>query len=697
MANKIEFRITGKDDFSRAMKGVGTTMAQVQGQMGGMVKGVLNLKTAIVGLAAAAGGTMLAKSFVDAASTTENLRVRLSTLLGSVEEGNALFQSMSQYASEVPFQYEEIMGAATQLAGVMEGGVSQVEEWMPLIGDLAAASGLSIQQTTEQVIRMYSAGAASADLFRERGITAMLGFQAGVSYSAEETREMLIKAWEDPASKFRDASAELATTWTGLMSMMGDKWFQFRTAVMDAGLFDFFKAIAIVLNDWVADSMEGSVNIATRMADGIISAIKGILSTIGFLQDAWRVGEIAIQGFAIGATYALYGINEAVEFLAGLFEDFFNGVNAGANFLISGINRVVEALGGEMIPLLQEVDFTSGLEAEGDKMKAWIEEAKMDLQELTDAPWPSETIAQFVSEVEVEYEHLRNVSQLTANTMKEDFKAATQETNETMSTALEGRYERLSQALLSERELMQVKYAEDLALLHEALNNNLMSEEQFAAQVEATHAKHQSKLYKDKETGLKSRYMINNKYLSMEQNAMASAFNQMLGEGARYSKTAFNLNKAANISNAITSTYAGAAKALEWGWPLGPVFAASIVAAGLANVANIAGQSFSGQADNGMSYVPYAGTYMLARGERIVSPEQNRDLTNALNNEGVNGGPVTIENIQIDVLPNATNATALMELSDLEWKELVADRIINSLNTLYRQGVYPVYAEQSNV
>ena len=101
-----------------------------------------------------------------------------------------MFETMSKFAAKVPFEYEKIMSSATALAGVMEGGVDEVEQWMPMISDLAAVSRLSIEETTGQIIRMYSAGAAAADLFRERGITAMLGFQAGARYTAEETREI---------------------------------------------------------------------------------------------------------------------------------------------------------------------------------------------------------------------------------------------------------------------------------------------------------------------------------------------------------------------------------------------------------------------------------------------------------------------------------------------------------------------------
>ena len=135
---------------------------------------------AVTALAGGLGLIYLSSSFLEAARESEGFRVRLNATLGSVEEGGRLFQEMSDYAASVPFQYNEIMSAATSLSGVMKGGVDEIKQWMPMIGDLAAVSGLTIEETTSQIVRMYSAGAGAADLFRERGVLAMMGFEAGV-------------------------------------------------------------------------------------------------------------------------------------------------------------------------------------------------------------------------------------------------------------------------------------------------------------------------------------------------------------------------------------------------------------------------------------------------------------------------------------------------------------------------------------
>lgn len=169
-------------------------------------------------------------TFTGAASKVENLQTRLKVLFGSVEQGNRVFADMEKLAGRVPKTYDEIMESATNLAAVVKGGPEEVKKLMPIIVDLSSATGISVRDTTSQIIRMYSAGAAAADMFRERGVLAMLGFKAGVSVSAEETMDRVVAAWEDANSKFRGASQELANTWTGQMSMLEDAWFKFTSS-----------------------------------------------------------------------------------------------------------------------------------------------------------------------------------------------------------------------------------------------------------------------------------------------------------------------------------------------------------------------------------------------------------------------------------------------------------------------------------
>ncbi len=265
-------------------------------------------------LAGAYGVKAVSSSFLEAATTAEGFRTRLEVLLGSTEKGAELFDRMSTYAGKVPFEFEKVMQSATSLAGVMKGGVDEISQWMPMIGDLAAASGLSIEETTSQVIKMYSAGAASADMFRERGILAMMDFQAGVSYSAKETREQMMRMWKDPASQFHGATDKMADDWSGMISMMKDAWFQFRLKVMDNDVFEHLKTKLEFLLDTINDIKENGrldewadalVRVTTSGIDVMWRGLKRIASELAYLWDGFRglpdwVKEIGIVGAMVG-------------------------------------------------------------------------------------------------------------------------------------------------------------------------------------------------------------------------------------------------------------------------------------------------------------------------------------------------------------------------------------------------------------
>lgn len=291
----------GRQSFGVMDRTLGAFNKTASGAVAG-VRRVVSAVVSIKGAAVAAGAAIaaigvgwLSSQFLDAASTAEDYRIRLNRLLGSVEEGNRLFSLMSEYAGNVPFEYREVMGAATQLAGVLDGGAEAVAAWMPLIGDLAAVSGLSITEATDQVTRMMSAGAASADLFRERGILAMLGFQAGVSYSAQETRDQLIQAWTDAESKFRGTTADLATAWKGIKSMFSDLWFSFRNMVMDSGLFEFIKqGFSAILDRVAVLKKEGKLlDVAQALSSGVISGIIMMTKMLWAAHDAWNALRVA--------------------------------------------------------------------------------------------------------------------------------------------------------------------------------------------------------------------------------------------------------------------------------------------------------------------------------------------------------------------------------------------------------------------
>jgi phage tail tape-measure protein len=188
----LELIVKARDEgVAKAMTAMGSAVEDVQFRLNmlgtaydiaadkakSFLSGTVSAMFSLKGVLAQLGVGLLAKSFIDAASETEGYRVQLRILTGDVERGNQLFKEAAEYASKVTYEYRDIMGVVTQLRGVIKGSDQDVMQWVRLTGDVAAAAGLDIRTATEQITRMYSAGAQAAELFKERGKLAMLGFQ----------------------------------------------------------------------------------------------------------------------------------------------------------------------------------------------------------------------------------------------------------------------------------------------------------------------------------------------------------------------------------------------------------------------------------------------------------------------------------------------------------------------------------------
>lgn len=230
----------------------------------------------------------LAGQFIHAAGKAEGLEMRMSNIFGSSVLGKETFLELEKFAMSVPFELEKVLESATNLAPILRDGRKELMEWMTVIADLSATTGLPLEQATSNFIKMYSAGAAAADLFRERGILPMLGFTPKVSYTPEETIKKVREQAQSGAAVFSGMAEKLAVTWDGQISRLHDKWFNFRRMVM-------------------ADS-------------GLFSTAKGILSTLNALYDtnSDRVREFAIQM----GEWLNKKLIESVELVERLFNHF---------------------------------------------------------------------------------------------------------------------------------------------------------------------------------------------------------------------------------------------------------------------------------------------------------------------------------------------------------------------------------------
>ena len=300
MAIKEEIHLVGVDKTKRAFGSVQKSLGRLENNTGRLAGSFSRLQGIILGAVAAVGAFKVGKDFLNTAIEVENLAIQLKFLTGSAEEGAAAFDTLVDFAAGVPFQLQEIANSAPNLLTVVEG-TDELNQVLGITGDIAAATGLSFKQTAEQLQRAFSGGIAAADMFREKGVKALLGFQEGVRYTGEQTKKHIIDAFTSGEAVMKGASAEMAKTWTGTMSMLGDKLFKFQKKMMESGPFDMLKGMMKVADDALnenfgsiekaAESMGAKiVEIAEKVLVGGARMIDAISPVVRFIGDS--IGEI---------------------------------------------------------------------------------------------------------------------------------------------------------------------------------------------------------------------------------------------------------------------------------------------------------------------------------------------------------------------------------------------------------------------
>jgi len=264
MANqKLNIDIIARDKSKQALNNVRGALSKVKGA-------VFNLQNAFIGL----GAGLVIRNLISTGKELENLQVRLKFLLKDTNEGAKAFENMTKFASKVPFSLEEIQSGAGILATVTDNA-KDLNQMLEITGNVAAVTGLDFRTTAEQIQRSFSAGIGAADLFREKGVRNMLGFKAGATVSIEETVAAFEKVFAK-GGRFGKATDELANTFAGTMSMIGDKIFSFKKNLLDAGFFAELKKQFKELDKSLESNSKSLERIAVGFGTVLAKAVKGL-------------------------------------------------------------------------------------------------------------------------------------------------------------------------------------------------------------------------------------------------------------------------------------------------------------------------------------------------------------------------------------------------------------------------------------
>jgi len=288
MAQKLNIDIVAKDRSKQALNGV-------QKSLGRLKNSVFNLRNAFLGL----GAGLVIRNLVNTGKQLESLRTRLKFLLKNTNEGAKAFENMTKFASKVPFSLEQIQSGAGILATVTDNA-NDLQKMLEITGNVASVTGLDFRTASEQIQRSFSAGIGSADIFREKGVRNMLGFKAGATVSIEETVQAFERVF-GKGGRFGNATDELAQTFEGTLSMIGDKVFNFKKVLLEAGFFEELKNQFGSLDKFLEDNAKQLDEIATsvgkNLAQGMVKVVNIGKDLIPTLQSIGKILKSIGDGF----------------------------------------------------------------------------------------------------------------------------------------------------------------------------------------------------------------------------------------------------------------------------------------------------------------------------------------------------------------------------------------------------------------
>ena len=162
------------------------------------------------------------KKFIDASSGFENVKTRLTGLMGSTERAERAFKNFNAVAATTPFSLQDVVEAGAQLKAFG----ADAEGMIKPVTDLAAFMGTTATEAANSLGRAFAGGAGAADILRERGILNLVKSFNNIDdlskITLPEFREALENALIDPAAGIAGSTDRMSKTFTGAFSNMTD-------------------------------------------------------------------------------------------------------------------------------------------------------------------------------------------------------------------------------------------------------------------------------------------------------------------------------------------------------------------------------------------------------------------------------------------------------------------------------------------
>jgi hypothetical protein len=261
---------------------------QSVGRFTGNVGNYKSALSGVFGLFAAAGVSFGVGEIIQAARETEKLFAVLTNAVGSKSGATRIFAELQDFAATTPFALNEVVGAFTKLE---QRNFNPNIEQLRTLGDIAAASGKSLDQFVEAVL---DAQTGEFERLKEFGIVARKnGDQLSVSFKGQTTSikntsesitEYLLGLGKLPG--IQGATDAVAKTLDGSLSNLADNFSRLFATIGSGGgilksLVDGFSGLIGSVNELLSIPLSESI----RQEQQDFNSLIGVLKDVNITQD----------------------------------------------------------------------------------------------------------------------------------------------------------------------------------------------------------------------------------------------------------------------------------------------------------------------------------------------------------------------------------------------------------------------------
>ena len=380
-----------------------------------------------------------------------------------------------------------------------------------------------------------------------------------------------------------------------------------RVGEIFSGLVDQYTAnLAPVLNALTKQFL-GAAEEAGGVGEAADAAFEFTVNAAGFVMDA--VDGIRRTFEVAGKSVALFGL--------GATEVMFSFAEAILNKPIEAVNELIAVLNGIGTINIEPVQLSTlgaNVRSELETVRGAIAIAQEDIQATLMRPLPSVQFEQFVEDAKQAAEDAALIvgpaDYLPNNTNSED-PVGGEEGGETAEDKkhreqLERRLARIIESNMTEQELLNAKYTQENEALDAALEQELITREEWAALAKEQKAKEEAELNEIEKNASEERSQQAEDEAERKKNALGGALSGLTTLMNSESKKMFEVGKAAALAQAVIDGQAAIVGAYKVGASIGgPVLGAAYgAAAGLATfqqIQSIRSQSFGGGGGGGSS------------------------------------------------------------------------------------------------